>query len=204
MKKLVLLTLITSSFIAASGQHPHLGIKAGVNLHNLRYKDRDASDFRTGLHLGLQTHIHITRKFAIQPELFYSMQGGTQETQTFVEDARTKLDYINLPVLAQYMFGNGFRIQAGPQLGFLLSAKTQIGNFELDVKDEVKSIDISLPVGLSYVTKSGFGVDGRWAFGLTDINDRGAGAKTYNNGAQIGVFYIFGTAHKGRTKGAKR
>jgi hypothetical protein len=33
-----------------------------------------------------------------------------------------RLNYINVPVL-QYMFGDGFRLQTGPQLGILTNAK---------------------------------------------------------------------------------
>ena len=75
---------------------------------------------KAGLHLGGLAHIHINPHFAIQPELVYSMQGGKDGNE------KLKLNYINVPILLQYMTNEGFRLQTGPQLGFLTSAELEI------------------------------------------------------------------------------
>ncbi len=80
------------------------------------------------------------------------------------------------------MFDNGFRLQAGPQVGFLIRA---------DNKNDYKPIDFGLSAGASYVfPPTGFGVDARYNFGLTNINKNGAVNST-NRGFQFGIFYIF-------------
>jgi hypothetical protein len=90
------------------------------------------------------------------------------------------------------MFDNGFRIQAGPQLGLLISAKSKNNNDITDIKDNYKPIDLGLSVGASYVVPStGFGIDARYNFGLSNINKNGTVNST-NRGVQFGVFYIFG------------
>ena len=38
-------------------------------------------------------------------------------------DREDKFTYLNLPVLAQVMFGEGFRVQTGPQFGLLNECK---------------------------------------------------------------------------------
>ena len=102
------------------------------------------------------------------------------------------LDYINVPLLLQYMFDNGFRLQAGPQLGFLIRAKTKVNDTSVDIKDELKPIDVGLSVGASYVfPPTGFGLDARYNFGLSSINKESNVTST-NRGFQLGVFYIFG------------
>lgn len=113
------------------------------------------------------------------------MQGGESGNTNF------NLDYINIPVLFQYMFDNGFRIQAGPQVGFLVRAKAENGSTSLDIKDEFKTIDAGISFGASYIhTPSSFGVDARYNLGLTDISES-SGMTSTSRGLQVGIFYLF-------------
>jgi hypothetical protein len=65
------------------------------------------------------------------------------------------------------MIGTGFRLETGPQLGFLAGAK--VGDSEAN--DDFNSFDLSWAFGAGYITPSGFGVDARYNLGLT-ISDR--------------------------------
>jgi len=171
-----------------SAQHNNFGIKGGLNLYNIFNNDNDGFDQKTGFHLGIISHIHLGGQFALQPELTFSTQG----TQYKVENETTKLNlnYLNVPLLGQYMFDNGFRLQAGPQLGFLLSAKSETNNNSTDIKDDLKGFELGFGIGASYVhPPSGFGVDARYNFGLTPINENGS--DSFNRGLQLGVFYLF-------------
>jgi hypothetical protein len=89
------------------------------------------------------------------------------------------------------MFDNGFRLEAGPQLGFLIGAKNEVGDVEVDVKDNFKTVDFAVTAGASYVhVPSGFGVNARYNLGISKINENGANDMT-NRGFQVGVFYLF-------------
>jgi hypothetical protein len=89
------------------------------------------------------------------------------------------------------MFDNGFRLQAGPQIGFLVKARSKTGSIENDIKDNYTPIDLGVAMGVSYVhPPSGFGVDARLNVGLKNINENGT-VNASNRGAQIGVFYLF-------------
>lgn len=89
------------------------------------------------------------------------------------------------------MFDNGFRLQAGPQIGFLTSAKSEVNNNDTDVKDSFEKIDVGLTLGVSYVNPiSNFGVDVRYSAGLSNIN-KSTNVETFNRGFQVGVFYLF-------------
>ena len=181
-----LIGLITAVLIScvASAQHGNslpghvnLGIKGGINLYNVYNDDNTNYDQMTGYYFGLLGHIHLSSQWAVQPELVYSKQGAKYGVTIY------NLDYINVPVLLQYMFDNGFRLQAGPQLGFLVSA---------DNKENLNSIDFGVSIGASYVVPStGFGIDARYNLGLSNINKDDA-VKSTNRGFQLGVFYIFG------------
>jgi hypothetical protein len=195
MKKLLLLFFAIITLATVEAQKGHLGFKAGLNISNLQYKDGDATDFKAGLLAGLLTHIHVTKKFAIQPEVVYSQQGGISQIGNI--EHKTNLHYVNVPVLAQYMFGKGFRLEAGPQVGFLVAAREKFSTPNVDIKanDAYKKVDYSLAVGLGFLTHAKIGFDARWVFGLRDISNGGNsitnGAPTYNNGAQLSIFYQF-------------
>lgn len=198
MKKVNLLGFALGLLLAGQvqAQGVHLGLKAGVNAFNTVVADRNSGNkvwntgYKPGFHVGGLAHIHLSPRWAVQPELVYSGQGGMQKDGGV--ETKWNLNYLNVPILAQYMFGDGFRIQAGPQLGFLTSAKMLRENNVINITNNYNTIDAGLTAGLSYIGYNGLGVDARWVFGLTDIN-KGAGANyTRNNGAQVGIFYLLG------------
>lgn len=172
-----------------NAQHVNLGVKGGLNLYNLKNDNDVKYDSKAGLHLGLLGHIHITKQFAIQPELVFSQQGAKFTSNG--TETKYNMNYINVPVMFQYMFDNGFRLEAGPQVGFLMSAKAKTNSNEVDFKDNLKTVDFALGVGVGYIfMPSGFGVDARYNFGLSNIYENSS-VKSYNRGFQLGVFYQF-------------
>ncbi len=132
-------------------------------------------DFRTAPHFGLFGDFRFTETFALQPEVIYSGQGfhlafrGGQTT--------TSLNYLNIPVIAKIYVGNKFFLQAGPQLGILLSGRlkgTDSPNnvkIDEDVKKSYKSPDISLCFGLGVDFLKRFNLSGRYNMGITDLTN---------------------------------
>ena len=107
------------SFSSMNAQEVNFGIKAGLNLAGLNgSEDLDDYDLRTSFHVGAVAEIGISEKFSFQPELLYSSQGAKAEESGF--KATIKLDYLNLPLIAKYYVAEGFSVEAGPQIGFLL------------------------------------------------------------------------------------
>jgi hypothetical protein len=193
----VLMTAILMTFAAGAQNinspkgHLNIGIKGGLNVFNIHNDDNTSYDPRLGLNLGVIGHIHLAQQWAIQPEIQFSSQGAKSTDG----DQEIKLNYLNVPVLFQYMWDNGFRLQAGPQLGFLLSAKSEVDNNSTDIKDDIKPIDLGLGFGAGYIhPATGFGIDARYILGLSDISE-GTGKST-NRGFQVGLFYIFGHSTK--------
>ena len=171
-------------------KHVALGVKGGLNVYNIHNDNSIEYDPRIGFHLGLLGHIHLNKQFAMQPEIVYSAQGAKYTVSG--NEVKLNLDYINIPVMFQYMFDNGFRVQAGPQVGFLMSAKSKTNNASVDIKDDLKKVDFALGIGVGYVRPStGFGVDARYNFGISNIDKDNSSPKTTNGGFQLGVFYLF-------------
>ncbi len=167
------------------------GVKGGVNITNLHFQNNSSADpgSKVSFHAGGLAHIHVSQNFAVQPELVYSGQGYKYTSGNTT--TRARLHYINLPVLAQFMVGDGFRIETGPQLGILAAANQKTGKVSVDIKDNIKTLDFSWVLGVGYVTHSGFGVDVRYNWGISNINDVKNTGSVNNRVFQAGIFYQF-------------
>lgn len=187
MKKTILTILLATGIFTVQAQTFSFGVKGGLNIAKLTNTDR--SKPRTSAFIGLFTNIAFDKKLSIQPELAYSGQ-GTKYEDFFNIKSTTKLGYINIPVMVQYRLVPEFYLEAGPQFGFLTSAKLKTGNLELDVKDQHKSVDFGLGFGLGYQFPIGVGIGARYMFGLSNAFDLGDIVHK-NSVAQVGVFYTF-------------
>lgn len=175
-----------------NAQHINIGLKGGLNVYNVDNDKGSSNDPILGYHLGLIGHTHLAPQWALQPELMFSAQGA-KYTIAGVE-TKLKLNYINIPLMIQYMFDNGFRLQAGPQLGILASANSSVNDNDTDIKDSMETVEFGLGGGIGYVdNSSGLGIDLRYNRGISNIN-KNSSISSNNSGLQIGLFYLF--AHK--------
>ena len=178
MKKLLFIAAIAVFGLTnTNAQDVKFGLKAGVNFATIAGDDSGGIDSRTAFHAGGMVEIMISDKFAFQPELLYSAQGFQ------VEGIDAKIDYLNVPLMAKFFVAEGFSLEVGPQVGFLVSAK--VG--PEDVKDFVKGIDFGVNAGLGYQLDNGLNFSARYNLGLSNIND-GEGSDDIKN--QNGVFQI--------------
>lgn len=195
MKTIILSSaLLLSAFtINAQSKHtpdPHVefGIKGGLNISNVHVQNSNNPDSKASFHAGALAHIHLSRQFAIQPEIMYSGQGFKQTIGN--TDVVTRLNYINLPVLAQFMFAEGFRLETGPQLGLLAAAHSKVEKTSTDIKDDFKGADFGWAFGLGYLSNVGLGIDARYNLGISNINDLSS-TNVNNRVFQVGLFYQF-------------
>ncbi|WP_299124744.1 porin family protein [uncultured Winogradskyella sp.] len=197
MKK-VLLFFVSAIFgIAVVNAQVTFGAKAGVNLSDITGEMVDSFDGRTSLFFGAVAEIEISEQFSFQPELLFSSQGSDYKEifdgESF--EGTVKVNYLNVPLMAKYYLVEGFSVEAGPQIGFLLSAKDEYGDQEDDIKDSIKSTDFGINFGLGYKLDNGLNFSARYNFGLSDnIDDpdlETSGAEYKNSVIQIGVGYFF-------------
>lgn len=171
MKKILILIIILFSlslFAQKSKKDEGItfGLKGGLNVSNFAGDIKD-NTFRTSVHLGVFSEIMISDKFSLQPELLYSGQGYSGSAAPGF--SRSKYDYINLPVLAKIYIAEKISIEAGPQIGFLVSAKERTTNDNVTIPDQ-KTVDFGLNLGLAYDLKSGIFFQTRYNLGLSNVN----------------------------------
>lgn len=171
------------------------GIKAGANLADVKTDLYSNRRNKWDFHAGLLAHIHFNPHLALQPEIVYSRQGFKQQIASNSE-LDMRLHYINIPVLIQYM-NKGFRLETGPQIGFLINAEGQVSTGQqYEMKSYLKQTDFSWAFGLGYVSVFGLGASVRYSLGINNINEnvrvQGVQNNEMNNRVwQFGLFYQF-------------
>lgn len=153
--------------------------KIGINGANIT--DADNSDSRIGLVLGGEFEYRVSPIFSLSAGALYSMQGckGTAEDEDGnTGDVSLKLDYINVPILANVYVVKGLAIKLGIQPGFNVRHKATATVSGVNVTTNlpgIKSVDFSIPIGVSYEFNR-FVIDGRYNLGVTKLID-GADSK---------------------------
>ncbi|TVT37934.1 PorT family protein [Hymenobacter setariae] len=170
------------------GSDVSLGLKAGASLTNLTGPDANANDYRFGFHGGVFANIGLTSLFAFQPELLYSQKGGYYRNTT---DVSWRLHYIDVP-LAFHVNTGGLFFEAGPQVGFLISAKYQAGSVSTDIKNGLNTVDFGYLFGLGYQLKHGLGVGLRYNGGFTNVPQANTfGNTTFQSRQRNGAFQLY-------------
>lgn len=103
--------------------------------------------------------------------------------------------YLTVPVMVRYNPVKIFNIHAGPQFGFLMSAKQKFDGDSQDIKDSMKGLDLGLGIGAGVDLPMGLGLSARYVLGLSNIAEEADGAEgtLKNNVVQLSVSYkLFG------------
>ena len=196
MKKLFLGAAIAVSSLTFAQQ---FGAKAGVNVSNLSSDNSLDTNTKTGFYAGLLMNAPIAQDFSIQPEVLYNSVGSKY---TSAVGSRTlTLDYITVPVMFQYNLVPQFYLEAGPEFGFLVSAKNKLesgswsGTQELN-KDNFNAFNFGLGIGAGFNVTNNIGINARYVAGFTDATDEsnqefGSSANNKNNVFQAGMTFKF-------------
>jgi hypothetical protein len=163
MKKLMMIAAMMLAAVTVSAQEAgqaFLKPMVGGTLTNVTKAD---GKMKFGLVAGAEFGYMCSEKFGITAGALYTMQGA--KGKNGMPDL--KLEYINVPVLANYYVAPGFAIKAGVQAGFMTKAKSD----GADLKEFYNKVDFSIPVGISYEF-SDFVIDARYNFGLSKIGKK--------------------------------
>jgi hypothetical protein len=192
LQKLCIVMLFTFTTTNTEAQEIAIGIKAGANLANISDLPTGfpSTDMMLGAHIGPFVKLPINSNFSIIPELLFSIKG-----YKFSDDA-VNLSYIDIPVMANYQLENGLFFELGPYVGLLLAAKVD----DVDIKDELETVDFGLGVGLGYRLYNGLGFGVRYSLGLADVFKEIAAVEPVpaqpsfgkNSNIMISVSWLFG------------
>lgn len=188
IKKLsiAVLTLLFFTFInKVEGQNrnlsPTYGIRGGILLSGIKGDDI-YDDFARRLMLGggVFGNIYMTPRISLQAELDFIPKGAKWKS----DDATTKLNYLEVPVLLKGAFSKDPELYfyGGAYVAYLLTASTtgevldplnQINTVDTNIKPNLNSFDMGLVAGFGvqgqFNKKTDIFLDLRYTYGLLNI-----------------------------------
>ena len=202
-----LLALIFGDKVAS--EKFHLSVDAGLNFSSM--PGLKSQESMHGFYFGLGTFVKINDKWAITPEFKPLSPRGAKHVLPLKDYSSVltninydiALNYIDIPVLAQYKLSPELFIAAGPQFSFLTTAKQlSSGNLpsgsSVDITEKMNSnftsFYFSIPLEIGYSLSSarkGKGVDLklRYNIGMSEM----IAASNYGSskGSTIQIFLSF-------------
>jgi opacity protein-like surface antigen len=184
MKKIIFAAAAVFAFGLTNAQETRFGAKGAVNFSNFG-GDSEDTDMKVGFAIGGFAEVKLSDKFAVQPELLYSILGAKEG------DVSANLNYIVIPVMAKYFVADQFSLEAGPQLGILMSAKATDGDNSADIKDGFNTTDFGFNFGAGYDVTEDINIGLRYSLGLSNILKDSGDFKSNNTNIALSFGYKF-------------
>jgi hypothetical protein len=126
-------------------------------------------------------------------EANYSAQGAGVVSDDGSNAGSFQFNYITVPLLVKLYGTPRLSFYAGPQVGFLMSAKTKTsGNPETDLKDGLNSTDFYAVFGGEYRFANGVFVSSRYNLGLSNlVEDESLNTEIKNRYFSFRIGYSF-------------
>lgn len=200
MKKIIFLFVLLFFSAGVTFGQFNFGLKVGYNASKLHTGlDSIKSSFNSGFHFGAFFRLGIGKKVYIQPEAYYTMQGGIFNNNLLNANWKQKITVgtLDIPVLVGFKIINlkvvNWRIMAGPMASILINSK---------IKDEntfigpIKNSDINK---LNWYVQAGMGfdvlfitLDVRYQVGLNHMikSAQGTSGLSYNLNATNNMWVV--------------
>jgi len=181
------LALVILGASTTSAQTFQFGVKGGVNFATLSVEDGDSAfDSRIGAVIGGFVTWQAFSWLELQPEVLFTSKGAKVEESGI--SSNLIVDYLEVPILARYSrpLSDNWRVfvAGGPTVAVRLRARTTTefsgGTEEIDIDDDVEQMDFGVAVG-GGVEVGRWILDGRYTFGLSDVDADTSDAATFRN-----------------------
>jgi hypothetical protein len=198
MKKLLFFSFFLMCLHFSYAQN--IGIRGGLNFSNGTSKSDDFTldtETLTGFQIGLTLEVPVGEKTYFNTALLYTTKG--YKFSLFGAEFKAPLTYLEIPLNIEYKEEVGGVLifaEAGPYIGFGLSAKVKTGNTTQDIdfgseNDELKRVDAGLNFGGGIeLDKIRLGIN--YEVGLVNIENT-EDAKTKLRNFSIFAAYIIST-----------
>ena len=168
MKKLMILAVMMVATLTASAQQKvgswSITPTGTFNLATIVGDNTDDMSMKVGLGAGADAMYQLSSLVGLSGGLYYSMQGANGNG-----DVKYNVDELLIPLMANFYVYPNLALKVGLQPGFIVDAKVKSDKVEVDSSDSFQSVEISLPLGISYEI-SNFVIGARYNLGLAKIN----------------------------------
>lgn len=190
-----------------------IGVRISTNIANFNVSEDLGEDeelnYKVGFGLGVYYKVALDENLSFQPEINYVQQGAKNSGEVIGLSFKNvfKFNYIQIPILAKYQFGDpdrfNFFVEGGPYVGFGLGkAKVEScfdGDCDVDEisygnsdDDDIKNPDFGIQIGGGININSKLSFDIRYVYGIQNlINESDDDDFLRNTAFNIGVGYSF-------------
>jgi opacity protein-like surface antigen len=180
MKKIIVILTALIVTLGANAQ-TKFGVKAGLNVSQISggtvkgevSEDIEASGMLVGFHAGAFANFSFSGVIGLQPEVVFSLQGDNDSDA----NAKTHLNYINVPILLDIKPVPNFSIFVGPQIGInihrsMTGEGESISGSDLDdileaTGMKINTLDFAAVLGVQYILFDHLTIGARYNFGFT-------------------------------------
>ncbi len=167
------------------------GIKLGLNSSNI---SKTRLDSKTGLYVGGIIDIPFSDYYALQPEIFYSSQGGSSNSPDYGD---VEISYLSLAAANKFYVGpnKGFHFVLGA--GLDVNLKNNFVNlFNGDGDGEISPFDVVVFGGIGYEFNFGLILEARYKQGTVSVDFFGADDLYEEDGSNLNGVFQIGAAYK--------
>jgi len=201
MACLAAFTCIDKSY--AQNAKPRFGIKAGIDMMTLGTNNTNgvkfSYDYRLGFQAGIYADVPLCSQLSFLPQVLYTQKGGSINNALAVANyninTKTKVNYLEVPLLIGFKPQHNLTLSAGPQVAFLLSQETYLnlkdGSSSSGINSNTKSgfrkTLIGANVGVGYLLTNNIGVNLNYSI---DFQHLGNGSVKTSNGERNSGFAL--------------
>ncbi len=149
-----------------------IGFIVGLQRSNLDYNEiattNVSEEAKTNIGGSFFLNSRLIGHFlTLRTEIGFYSKGGTYRGGLYDE---TNLSYVAAPALLLQTKIGFLKAYAGPQMGFLITAKSKTGNTEQDVKNSFNTTELSGVIGAEMNLPLRLMAGVRYNFGITDVS----------------------------------
>lgn len=164
MKKIMITLVMVVAAMTASAQNntlreagsitiqPKVGLGIGYLSGSWQEQEGVDNKCRVGFVAGVEGEYYFNNWLGAALGVNYAQQGWKFEDSP--DTWTTKLNYLNIPVTANFYIIKGLALKTGVQFGFLVSAREEDEDDNEEFKDRCHKFNFSIPVGISYEYKN--------------------------------------------------
>jgi hypothetical protein len=176
----LLFVLVFLSSFSLSAQKQTYGVKFGGNTNNIVGDNTKFVSSTIGFHGGFFTEMFVAEKTAFQAEFLFASYG--YEIENVENNSDVRLNYLVLSVFPKIYISKTISLDAGPQVGLLISAKEGKG---MNVGRSFYNRDFGVNIGASYNISNKLVASIRYYVGLTDVTI--VNINNYNRAFQLAL-----------------
>ena len=123
------------------------------------------SNYRLGFYGGVRLAYEVNTTNQVSVDLRYNRQGMDYELAQG-EKSSIRLDYLKLTPQFGHMIFPRFSINAGPEIGYLLQARSLFDGNEFDIRQGFRDWDLGVALGFNWHFAEKISANFRWSEGL--------------------------------------